>query len=274
MNQFFLRGSRRGLASLSQSKLMKFPYRLDKLKLTLDVAKPYEFKDIAALTAKNFCKDDPVAKAAGCLPEDFYDLAMNDLKQSKNTCLSFALKNDSSEIVSALIVEDFPFTESHQDPSARPLHSKYDVVFALLGQMRSSFRTYYKENKLTGKVGILSLGLVSDEYKGKNLLLHMINAVATTALASGFSHCFGEFTNMFSQRSALQAGMKKIYSIPYDSFVFNGKKPFQGLNNAMTDYANSKVGKKKFSNLAPECILMYAPFIDVLNATSSLLNLH
>lgn len=273
MSQIAHKLSKNVLSSLSHAKSVKIPFRIEDLKITMDFVKPSEFKPVASYMAKVFCRDEPKAKAIGAFPEDFQQLAFDGLRKSMDPCLSIAFKRDNSEIVSALIIDHFPFQDKYFDPNNNPYHPKYEAPLTLANKMKTFFRDYYWNNGLTGKVARVSLGSTEDEFRGRNLAMYELNALAAIGLSLGFNHCFGECSNVFSRKNAFDAGMRSLHTIDYDTFVVNGKKPYQDLNRLMTDHVNTRVGKKKFKDLAKECTLVYAPMEEILKVTSERLNL-
>ena len=273
MNRVILQTARRSFSIASHANKMKLPFRIPELKLTLDIVKFSDIKDVAMFMAKSFCRDEPRSKCIGATPEDFFPLAMDSLKKSINPSLSAIFKRDSGEIVSALVVDHFPFLDKYFDPKTNPYHPKYEVHLTLTNKTKCFFRDYYFKNNFTGKVARIALGATDDEFRGKFLALYELYAVASRGLEFGFKHVIGDCTNVFSRKNALDSGMKPILKVDYETFTVNGDYPYRNLNKLMTDHVNNRIGMRKFKDLAKECSLMYSPMESMLKVTREILKL-
>ena len=245
------------------------PYRLKGLNLTLDVVKPGDHKDVSIFMAKIFSQEEPQAMACGALQEDFQVIAMDELKESMEPSLSIVTKNESSEIVSASVVDHFHFDENYFDPNTSPYPQKYGAFLAIAAQMKDFVKKYYNENGLKGKVAYISFVSTEPGFRGKNISLFEFNAFAQVAIANGFTQCFAECTNIFSRNAALKSEMKAIHTIAYDTYTYRGEKPFQHINKLVTDNVNAKFGFAKYSDVAKESTLVYAPMDIILKSTNA-----
>eukprot|EP01022_Parablepharisma_sp_SALTPOND_P004409 TRINITY_DN120231_c0_g1_i1.p1 TRINITY_DN120231_c0_g1~~TRINITY_DN120231_c0_g1_i1.p1 ORF type:complete len:317 (+),score=32.86 TRINITY_DN120231_c0_g1_i1:120-953(+) len=248
-----------------KSKVLELPYQLPELGLTVDLMKPAELDSTMDLLVKVFLEGEPMVRAIQATYEEFSSLAHEVQKAAIEPILTTVIrKTDTKEIVAASLHDYVSLEKLH----GGKLPEKFDPVMAIVEKMEDFYRNYYKEQKFEGKIMRCFMIAVDEKFRGKNLSRHLVYAGAIVGAKHGFKRYIAECTNIFSTNVFMSVGVKPIYSVKYDEFMYKGEKPFENTNKVHTEHVNKCIGKKKYESVAEKFTLVDGPVEGILESMS------
>lgn len=183
------------------------------------------------LFVKSFCDSEPVTKCLGVHYQDYRPFAQEVVQKAAKEGLSKVAVDKHNKVIACAIADDLadPFIpHSAHYPKLKP-------VLALIEDLSKAFLEGKKFTK--GKVVHVWIAAVDPAYRGLGLSTQIDMACIENAAHKGFDFAYAEFTNELSENVTHQFQLLKLCNkIKLNDFVFENKKPFEGLVGAATSY--------------------------------------
>ncbi len=188
-------------------------------------------KSAIDLFTKSFCDSEPITKHLNIKYEDYEDFARDVVHKAVKEGMSVVAINSRNHVIACVIAEDLakPF---------EPTLSKYPKlkpIYSLLAQLSAPFLSDKKF--IPGKIAHIWIAIVNPEYRGKGMSTAIGMACATICMRKGYEFAYTEFTNELSEKILHHYKVYELCNtIDYNTFTFEDKKPFQGLNGKASAY--------------------------------------
>jgi len=177
--------------------------------------------------AKVFPNDNPLLRAVGMTPDEYYPIAETVCKLAvKHDCSYITIDKNNGEIIGFLLCKDLMSQEnelknlSEFSQRVRPIRTLIDTICA----------GYTEEKKvISGDViNLLMLG-VKKEYRGQGIASHLVVQTLEKARRKGFKIAISQAVHTRAQQIFLNLDFKEIFSVEYGSYSFQGVKPFEKI---------------------------------------------
>lgn len=213
--------------------------QLDKEK-TMNITKPeYTIctltvdhqKSAIDLFTKSFCDSEPITKHLNIKYDDYEIFAKEVVQKAVKEGMSVVAIDSKNHVIAVVLAEDIanPFKPTvAQYPKLKP-------IFAVLDQLSEPFLAGKQFNK--GKIAHIWIAIVNADIRGKGLSTAIGMACATICMRKGYEFAYTEFTNEISEKILHHYKLYELCnSIDYNTFTYEGQRPFQGLNGKASAY--------------------------------------
>lgn len=198
-----------------------------------DILQARHVPDVIALFTHTFCAYEPMTKYLGIEEPAFRPFAERVVTKAAKDGLSLVAM-DGNKVIACAIVEDAA------DPlqlSATEIDPGFKYIFALLEQLSSA----YLQGKEIGKnqLAHLFITAIDEHYQGKGLSKKINTRASALAQQKKFDLMICEFTNAFNEKGTLKELKNNRFLINtclYNTFVYEGRKPFETLEGSANAY--------------------------------------
>lgn len=202
-----------------------------KVDYTIHTLKEEHIKSAIDIFVKSFCDSEPITKHLHINYRDYEPFAQEVLKKAAKEGMSKVAVDKNNRIIACALAEDLadPFIPhvSH--------YPKLEPVFALIEALSKPFLLGRKFTK--GKIAHVWVAAVDQSCRGLGLSTEIDIACVEAAARKGFDFAYAEFTNELSEKVTSQFHTLKLCNkINYDTFVWEGKTPFNGLGGYASSY--------------------------------------
>lgn len=204
-------------------------------------------KSAIDLFTKSFCDSEPITKHLNIKYDDYEEFAKEVVHKAVKEGMSVVAIDSHNHVISCVIAEDIanPFTPN------LALYPKLKPIFELVDQLSEPFLA--GKQFIEGKIAHIWIAIVNPELRGKGLSTAIGMACATICMRKGYEFAYTEFTNEISENILHHYKLYELcHTINYNSFTYDGKKPFQGLNGKASAYIIGVKPGVEFDSL-PSC---------------------
>lgn len=210
--------------------MVDLPFHLESVrfeKLSAD-----NFEETVSCLKRVFPDMEPMTKKEGVTPEEFDPFARMFCEVALSEgCSLVGLEENTGKVVAFTIVNDYttpvPDAFEHVSPKFRPIVE----VFKGLDDRYQAEHEYKR-----GEILYLFMGGVDHKFlrKHKKEMKVEGNAISRTMFElsealireAGFSKILGHATSFFSQNILQELGYEEKYRLDYNTYEFEGRKPF------------------------------------------------
>ncbi len=188
-------------------------------------------KSTIDLFTKSFCDSEPITKHLNIKYNDYEAFAREVVQKAVKEGMSVVAIDSRNHVIACVLAEDIanPFKSNlAQYPKLKP-------IVMLLDRLSEPFlagKTFLK-----GKIAHIWIAIVNAETRGKGLSTAIGMACATICMRKGYEFGYTEFTNEISEKILHHYKTYELCNIiDYNSFTYDGQKPFQGLHGKASAY--------------------------------------
>ena len=186
---------------------------------------PSHAEEMTRLLAEAFAHREGLSIAAGLSEAQFAMFVRTFLPQVSEEKLTIVARfADSGEMVGALLTND-PARETAQ-PS-ETLHEKFEPVAGILGQLVAAYKA--GQEPRPGEMLHLYLLGVSDRVAGRGIGQQLVSTCVENGARRGYRVAFAEAAGRASQHIFRKLGFAERAHIPYQDYVFNGRRVFESI---------------------------------------------
>ncbi|KAL4225901.1 hypothetical protein ACF0H5_013889 [Mactra antiquata] len=203
---------------------------LDKVKSEFEVENgrlaiitPDRYADTYDMMANHFTPAEPLCRSFGVVWEKEHERVINEtLTFNVSICM---ISEDSNEIIGVLVNGIIKISDPPMDLSKynyEPLRS----LFTFLTHKDKEDK-FFEHFGVDEAVHFFELG-VNRKYRRIGLGGKIFAAAVAMSRELGFKACKVEGTSNFSQRIIEKQGFETLYTLPYDSYMYNGRPVIDG----------------------------------------------
>lgn len=188
-------------------------------------------KSTVDLFTKSFCDGEPITKFLNIKYSDYEIFAKEVVQKAVREGMSVVAIDQHNHVIACAIAEDMaaPFSPNLES------YPKLKPIFALLDQLSEPFLADKKFIK--GKIAHTWIAVVNPTYRGKGMYTSIGMALTTICMRKGYEFAYVEFTNDISEKLTHHYKVYELCNtITYTDFVYDGQKPYKGLNGKAAAY--------------------------------------
>lgn len=195
--------------------------------LRYELLEAHNLADVADVVARGFTDgSEPVGRSLGVTAEDFTQFVEALMPKYLHDGLSIVVRDAKTGEITAALLNDELGGGLPVDPSrfewAAPL-------FALATDMYG--RYFQGQHPELGRIVHFVMLAVSGLCRGKGVANRLIELSLERARGRGYRRVVVEATGLISQHLMRKAGFTTRVEIPYATFEYAGKRPFQDTGN-------------------------------------------
>lgn len=197
--------------------------------ISYEILQENNLKQTVACISEVFPGGEPMTKALGITPDEFYPFAEIYCKKAINDGLSIIAKDKASrKVIGFMISEDFV---SEPAEEIKTINAKFHPILALLDSLDEIYKKSHKVEK--GQIFRLFMGGVNEHYKRRNVGMTLTEESLKLAKTKNFSGAIGEATGFVSQHILRDKfGFDEKAAIEYKSFTYKGENVFKTVEDA------------------------------------------
>lgn len=186
-----------------------------------------DIENAARVLAETFSQGEPMTLKLGLTIEDMLPFTTAVCQQAAKLALSIVAKAENGNVVGVLISNDITTPDPELDEKTI---LKLGPILALLEKIdeKLEFNTETPKGKHLHQfmIGVNS----NPQWKGKNISNLLVYLDLVLGEAKGFVDCIAEVTGPISQHIYQKIGFQSLYSLSYDSFIYNQTKVFADID--------------------------------------------
>lgn len=194
--------------------------------VTYDVLTAGHATQSAALVARVFSQDEPLAVAAGQTEAELYAMMSAAAPSALTQALSIGAWSDG-KLIGAAITTVFTWLPPADSDALSP---RYKPIFALLAELEADFEA--RPVSELQNCAHLHMLAVERSFRDDRIAGKLVQQVVETASRKGLQEVVADATNPASQRVFARAGFERINTVRYDSFTFEDERVFSTIGNA------------------------------------------
>jgi len=173
-----------------------------------------------------FPNAEPMSKALGVTPSDFYPFAEMICQKAATEGLSHIAKDSVTSKVVGFIISEHLSNESEEEIH-KDIPQKFEVFSQVLKELHQQ---YEMEKKLVNSkmFHIFFLG-AREEYRGRKIANKLVENNLNMATQAGFSKGIVEASGKISQHICRKYGFEDRVSLDYQTYEYKGIKVFEGI---------------------------------------------
>ncbi|KAL4225902.1 hypothetical protein ACF0H5_013890 [Mactra antiquata] len=203
---------------------------LDKVKSEFEVENgrlaiitPDRYAETYDIMGNHFTPDEPLCRSFGVVwDKEFERATCENLKSNVSICM---ISKDTNEIMGIRVIGTMKISDPPMDLSEfnyEPLRS----LFTFLTHKDKEVR-FFEQFGVDEAIHFFTLG-VNKKYRRMGLGGKLLAAAVAMSRELGFKVIKGEGTSNFSQRIYEKQGFETLYTLPYDSYMYNGRPVIDG----------------------------------------------
>lgn len=201
--------------------------------ICFSILKSTDIEEAARCVTRTFVENNPVTLKMKTTHTEHDVYSYHICKIAADTGLSLvAREKGTNAFIGCMIVHP-----ANIDDTTPPLSKKFEPIFAILEKTTKKLPLIKHADTL---VHLLTL-TVHKEYQGYGIAKKIVALQLESLSQTAYQDFCIEFTNVYSYKALLSVLKDKIHysnTIKYQDFMFNGLKPFDGVEGEMISCLN------------------------------------
>jgi ribosomal protein S18 acetylase RimI-like enzyme len=213
------------------AKKMNLNLLTEKSGIIYEVFQVNDIEQTIACIIEAFPRGEPMAKALGITPDEYYFFAKIVCEKAVNDGLSVVAKDKATgQVIGFCISEDLA---SEPPEGLEKINVKLHPILALLTSLDEEYKKSHKVEK--GQIFHLYMVGVREPYKSQNIATTLLSENLKLAKLKNFSGAITEATGLVSQRIIRdKLGFNEKFAIEYKSFTYKGENVFKNIENSLS----------------------------------------
>jgi len=182
--------------------------------------------EMALMVAKAFGRYEPMAIAQDIPVNEFVDFVkLLGPKAQEEALTVLARDQQTGQVIGAMIADDFA---SVLPDGIERLGERFEPILALLAELDEQYKR--GRSLHSGEYLHLFMIAVNHQHKGRKVAHNLIQICLENGIRRGFHTAVTEATGVISQHIfRMQFGFADRLEIPYKTFVYQGKRVFESI---------------------------------------------